>query len=750
MRSLAVILPTSLRAKVLLPVVATMVLLLALTVWAVNHRLTQEFETDAARTLATADAVFRNSQKIRTHNLLLRYRNLPNEPRYKAVFQAADPPTIRHLFAGLLGEQDVDVIFYTTDKLELLAGAKRDPAMQMNVLETASAVAVKQAGQGEATLDTVRVGNRLLDVVSVPVFGVGSNLIGTLTLGMEIGEAVAREFSLLTHSQIVLLAGGRVIASTLSGPESNQRVGELLRAPPGPSGPLDAPGAMRNFVLAGEHYFCTAGQFSSLSGGKDLGYLLLYSYEQPRRALEATQRLLLLVSLLGILAGTAIIWVFVRQATRPLLELRELTDAVGRGDFSRRAVVSSRDECGQLAAGFNRMTENIKTSREQLEQTIERLKTTQAQLVQSEKLSGIGQFVAGVAHELNNPLTVLLGFSELLQMGTVDPEQRNRLEMVHKSALRCHRIVQGLLGFARLHPPERKSVCVNRLLETVIEFLAYELRTSNINVVTRFDPQLPSANVDSHQMQQVFLNIINNARQAMEAHQSKGCVTITTETAGPNIRITIQDDGPGIPEKDLAKIFDPFFTTKEVGKGTGLGLSLCYGIIQEHGGTITPRSQPGEGAAFIIELPIARAATDQAVSANAATEAANTREGDGKRVLVIDDEEAILQLARETLAHRGYQVDVASDGEGGLRCLDQTRYDVVLCDWKMPGMNGLEVYEHLRARQPQLCDRVIFMTGDVVSERTRAFLDTQKKVCLAKPFTLEEFRAALDKVVAVA
>ena len=236
--------------------------------------------------------------------------------------------------------------------------------------------------------------------------------------------------------------------------------------------------------------------------------------------------------------------------------------------------------------------------------TVETLKTTQAQLIQSEKLSGIGEFIAGVAHELNNPLTSVMGFSELLRQADKDPKHKKYLEMIHKSALRCQKIVQALLSFARRRAPERKPACLNGLVEAAIESLQYQLSTGNIEVVTKLDPQLPLAMVDPHQIQQVILNIINNARQAMEAHQPKGRLNVTTESQGDFVRVIIQDNGPGIPEENLSKIFDPFFTTKEVGQGTGLGLSLCYGIIKEHRGRIVPRSKPGEGATFVVRLPL--------------------------------------------------------------------------------------------------------------------------------------------------
>jgi len=268
-------------------------------------------------------------------------------------------------------------------------------------------------------------------------------------------------------------------------------------------------------------------------------------------------------------------------------------------------------------------------------------------------------------------------------------------------------------------------------------------------VITQLDPQLPMAMVDPHQLQQVFLNLVNNARQAIEAHQPKGWIKITTATSGAQVRVSFQDSGPGIAPENLSKLFDPFFTTKEVGKGTGLGLSLCYGIIKEHGGTITPYSKPGEGAVFVIDLPIAQGAAPVEAPAKSAPEAINPRAGVGKKVLVIDDEEPILHMMRDALTGQGYQVDLATNGEAALHQLQQRSYDLALCDWKMPGLNGQQVYERVRASHPKLSDRMIFITGDVINERTQKFLQEQNKVCLTKPFSLGEFRTAINQALTV-
>jgi signal transduction histidine kinase/ActR/RegA family two-component response regulator len=743
----------SLSTKVLVPVLSIMVLMLAVTAWTVNQRITRQFETEAARSLATADAVFRNSQKTHTRNVLLRYRNLNKEPRYKAAFQSGDLPTLRAQIRDLPEDQGVDVALFSSTNGEVLAAAKRDLLLvPLAEFQQKTAVAIRLALGNEANADTIRAADQLFDVVSIPVLGPDdAEVIGAITFGSEIGEADFEEFSALTQSKIVVLAGGQVIASTVPREQQHPDFAELFRQRAAGGSQSESTGPLREIKLGDEHYFCSAGTFTSLSGDNNLGYLLLCSYEQPLRALHTTQQMLLLVCGLCILAGTGVVWFLVGKLTEPLRALRDSAEAVGRGDFSQRVEVASGDECGELAEVFNRMTGNIKQSREQLERTVETLRTTQAQLIQSEKLSGIGEFVAGVAHELNNPLTTVMGFSELLAQSSPDPQHRRHLDMILKSAQRCQKIVQNLLSFARRHQPERKLSSVNELVTGAVEFLQYQLRTSNIEVVTKLAPSLPKAMLDPHQMQQVFLNIINNARQAIEGQRPKGRIRITTEACGHNVRVEFQDNGPGIPEANLSKVFDPFFTTKEIGKGTGLGLSLCYGIVKEHHGSITVSSRPGEGATFVIELPLARdaAQTEEAPGPTAAPASAAT-EGAGRRVLVIDDEDAILEMVQEMLGVRGYQVDVARDGESALRRIEQSRYDLALCDWKMPGLNGRQVYERLRVSNPVLAERMIFVTGDVVSDTTQAFLEERKKVCLTKPFSLDEFRAAVSRALTAA
>jgi two-component system, NtrC family, sensor kinase len=456
--------------------------------------------------------------------------------------------------------------------------------------------------------------------------------------------------------------------------------------------------------------------------------------------------MLVIMSLVGILVSGVVVWGLVWRIIHPLRELSDAAEAVGRGDFSRRIEKISNDECGDLAGAFNRMTTNLRGSRAELESTVETLRATQQQLVQSEKLSAVGQFVAGVAHELNNPLTAVIGFSDLLSQVSTDEKMRPHLELIAKSAHRCHKIVQSLLSFARQHKPERKLVRINAVIDEVVEIMAYDLRTSNIEVVKQYGESLPEIMADPHQLQQVFVNIMSNARQALLTFRQDGRLVLATRTVGQYLRITFQDNGPGIEAENLRRIFDPFFTTKPVGKGTGLGLSLSYGIISEHGGRISAESQIGQGTTFIIDLPLT---TENGLlnSESRVDEARETISGHGYAVLIIDDEEWILELAKAVLRNDGYQVVTALSGAKAIAALDRMNFDIIVTDWKMPGMSGMQFYEHLLDTNTALARRVLFMSGDVVNDVFNEFLKRHNRTCLTKPFELEEFRTAVAKVL---
>ncbi|MGQ9667471.1 MAG: hybrid sensor histidine kinase/response regulator, partial [Anaerolineae bacterium] len=360
------------------------------------------------------------------------------------------------------------------------------------------------------------------------------------------------------------------------------------------------------------------------------------------------------------------------------------------------------------------------------------------QMEQTERLSALGQIVAGVAHELNNPLTSVIGFGQLLLSEPLRDEARRDVERIVAQARRMTRIVQNLLVFAREREPEWTAVDLNAVIRQVIEMREHELTVGNIQVELELAEDLPIIRADPYQLGQVFFNLVLNAEQAMaEAHRG-GRLTVRAQLTPDKawVRAEVIDDGPGIPPQNLKRIFEPFFTTKDVGKGTGLGLSVCHGIVEEHGGRIWAESEYGKGAAFIVELP-ARPAPELIPSPAPPTAVKEEAPALPRRILLVDDEDTIASMLQRVLPLWGYQVNVAEDGQEALRRLAQEEYDLILCDIRMPGLTGQDVMTILQEKRPECTERIVFMTGDTVSADTQAFLREVGRPVLRKPFTLE-------------
>ncbi len=749
-RKLGEVVERSFHLKVLLPVIAVLLLPMLGTLWIVNHHISTQLRISALEQLDTAGRVFRKSMETRSKHLVSQYRSVLNEPRIRAVTRQADFDTLKYSLTDIIQEAVLDkqasiaafTFFKDGEKLQICTNAETEFASESFL--TNALPSINHASKGQISTDTISVSGVLLQVVSLPV-GSEYERSGVLTFGVKMDSTLADEIRQLTQSEVVFVAEGKVAASSMRLRDNGS---ELVRtfARQSLNKEREVAKGENEIVWDNEHYLAESAKFNASQGSSGTGYLLLSSYEKPLQDLRAMQRLLLTMGCAVLVTIPMLLWIVINKITAPLRELRDSVEAVGNDDLTRQVHTTSKDEVGELAVSFNQMVSKVKRSHEKLEQAVETLKATQHQLVQSEKLAGIGEFVAGVAHELNNPLTSVMGFSELLQQGELQEQHRRFVDVILKSAKRCQKIVQSLLSFARRHAPERKVVCANEIVESAVEIMSYQLRSSNIEVLTHLDSNLPPTELDSHQMQQVFINLINNARQAMEAHQPGGRLSIRTESSDSRVRILFKDTGPGISPENLKKIFNPFFTTKAVGKGTGLGLSLCYGIITEHGGSITPSSEPGEGATFTIELPVSKGQVTRVSGDSEGKNALENLEGTGKRVLVVDDEDSILQMIKEILTRQGYKVDTAHNGEAALKKLGREKYDLALCDWKMPGLSGQELFENLESSDNQITQRFVFITGDVVNEKTNEFLKSRNKPCLSKPFTLGEFSRAINQV----
>ena len=366
------------------------------------------------------------------------------------------------------------------------------------------------------------------------------------------------------------------------------------------------------------------------------------------------------------------------------------------------------------------------------------------QLAQAEKLAALGQTISGVAHELNNPLATILSWAERLAESPADDKTRRGLDVIFKEAERAARIVRNLLTFARKRQSTRMMVDVNDVVRETLALRAYEQRVHNLGVVQSLGNGLPQVFADGHQVKQILLNLIINAEQAMLAAHGRGTLTVRTwhDVDTEAIVVEVNDDGPGMTEEMQAKIFDPFFTTKEVGKGTGLGLSVAYAIVQEHGGRIWVSSQPGLGASFFVELPVAGEARQSYAPVAAPVSLTAFK---GLRALVVEDEPALGAAVAEALTDVGFVVDRAGDGEEGLTRLTQGTYDLIVCDLKMPRIDGMQFYRAMAAATPALARRVIFVTGAVAGTDAERFLEETGCRWLAKPFRLGDLlRAARD------
>jgi two-component system NtrC family sensor kinase len=366
----------------------------------------------------------------------------------------------------------------------------------------------------------------------------------------------------------------------------------------------------------------------------------------------------------------------------------------------------------------------------------------QDQLIQSEKMSAIGQLIAGVAHDLNNPLASVVGFADYL-VETIDSVPAGLIEplrAIQQEAERAANIVKNLLTFARKQERRREVKSIREILASTLLLLRNQLMAAKIEAEVDVAPGVPDVCVDANQIQQVFMNLVTNASQAIQGSGVGGRIIIRAVPWLDGIAVTVEDDGPGVPPALAERVFEPFFTSKPTGEGTGLGLSICQGIVKEHGGRLSLVPTSRRGAVFQVELPAGAPAAVPVPSAPAAP----TRH---LRILVVDDEPHIQHYMRATLEAWGHRVAVASDGKQGLAQALAEPFDVIVSDLRMPELGGREMFDRLRETRPDVADRVVFSTGDTVRGDTLAFLESLGRPYLRKPFTLIELRAAIADAV---
>ena len=402
------------------------------------------------------------------------------------------------------------------------------------------------------------------------------------------------------------------------------------------------------------------------------------------------------------------------------------------------------------------------TGRIELYRDVTEQNAVRSRLLHMEKLAALGELVSGVAHELSNPLTSIVGYAQRLLVRQREVKHREEIRRIFAEAERASAILRQMLLTAREMPLERSRISINDVVRRTVELQRFALAAEGIGVELDLDPLGSTVTADAGRLQQVLLNLLGNARQALENRKRDAMIRVTTKhrDGGKRARIEISDNGPGIPKEILSRIFDPFFTTKPAGAGTGLGLAIVRGIVREHGGEVHVSSSQGAGAIFTIDLPTssqdeARRATSgptifdfERGTVPARNFATLRHVGVGTRtVLVVEDEPTVAQLIADVLHDEGFRVDTASNAREARRRAATEEFDLVICDMKMPDFDGAQFYQALERAKNPLRHKFLFVTGDVLAGHTRKFLDESGILYLAKPFRVEELMEKVGQVL---
>lgn len=471
---------------------------------------------------------------------------------------------------------------------------------------------------------------------------------------------------------------------------------------------------------------------------------------QLNKSVKTTNQAIYILAAYLLISLLVFIILLRRRVLQPLRLLLEAANQVRQGDFSARAHINRQDEIGQLAHGFNFMAESLAQSYADLENKVEerttQLQELQQKLIQEAKMSAVGRMLGGVAHELNNPLTAIMGHTELAQRRLTatggNPDEIKLMETLHGQGDRCRKIVANLLQFARQETPHFEAVNLNQIVEQALQFREYELKTRNIELIREFDNDDAVFCADSNKIVQVVLNLLNNAHDAICEAEALGKIWIRTSSDKEQVRLEFLDNGTGLREPE--RVFEPFYTTKEVGQGTGLGLSVCYGIVEEHQGSIRAENWE-QGAHFTILLPKGNPA-GLLYAPKKEEDVAQVRQK--FRALVVDDEETLVKMQTSFLAEIGVEAAGAFSGADAILHLQSHQVDLVISDVRMPGIvDGIQLYDWIGRNQPHLLKRFLFVSGDMIGINVSEFFLKSTALRIQKPFIWDDYSSMVQQML---
>jgi two-component system NtrC family sensor kinase len=428
--------------------------------------------------------------------------------------------------------------------------------------------------------------------------------------------------------------------------------------------------------------------------------------------------------------------------TRRTARLVRAAEEVAAGNLSARAGLKGEDELARLSRAFDSVALAVERDVAEKKRSAEAFAQQREALHQREKLAALGSLLAGVAHELNNPLSVVVARAVMLEEQGA-PATRAAAQKIRTAAERCARIVRTFLAMARQQPPERGPVQVNEVVTAALDMTAYAVRTSNIEVAVDLAGDIPTILADPDQLHQVLLNLFVNAQQILQDRPGKRRIRVASRhdrDAGV-IRIVVADNGPGIPEHLRKRVFEPYFTTKPTGMGTGVGLAVSHGIVAAHDGTLTLDCPEMGGAVFTITLPVCAAGVGHAEVGTSPEESADRR-----RILIVDDEAEIREILAEILTQ--HRVAAVSSGREALERMAAERYDVILTDIRMPDLDGRTLYREIERRWPEQASRVVFVTGDSLASALHEFASEVGRPVIEKPFVPVDVRRVVAEIAA--